>query len=437
MPDFQTLPGFRDFYPEDCALRNFIFDRCHRTAEAFGFEEYDAPLVEPVELFTAKSGPEIVAQLFNFADKGGRQISLRPELTPSLAKMVGSRAPAMKKPIKWFSIGEQFRYERPQKGRLRSFYQFNADLLGDDSIGADAEIMALAIQTLRNFGLTRDDFHLRLSDRQLWALFIGRYVADESSVFPILGIIDKSEREEETKSIEALKKICPSVGEKLFDDIKRLKSIRSLADMRIFFQEFQMVDKAVNVRLDAFSRLLERLHAFELLDFIAIDFGIVRGLAYYTGFVFEIFERCGQSRALAGGGRYDDLIGKLGYANLSAVGFAIGDVTLSKILEEKNLIPEFKKNIQCFVVYSEQTEQVALKQIMLLRQNNVTVDYCLNPLPFAKQLKLAAQIRAKYAIIFGEDELGNNCVRIKHMASHSEKVAEISIITEIISNDKF
>ncbi|MDR1401476.1 MAG: histidine--tRNA ligase [Puniceicoccales bacterium] len=433
MSVFQSLPGFREFYPEDCALRNFIFNCFRRTAETFGFEEYDAPIVEPTELFTAKSGSEIITQLFNFEDKGGRQISLRPELTPSLARMVGSRAQSMKKPIKWFSVGEQFRYERPQKGRLRSFYQFNADLLGDDSIEADAEIIALAIQTLRNFGLTCNDFHLRLSDRQLWMLFIKQHTCDENCMLAILGIIDKLEREEEAKSMEALEKVCPSMGEKILGDIKNLKSIHSLEGLRKFFEEFKVPSAAVNARIEEFAQLLARLDSFGLLDFVSIDFGIVRGLAYYTGFVFEIFERSGQSRALAGGGRYDDLIGKLGYANLSAVGFAIGDVTLGKILEEKNLTPKLLKSIHCFIVYTKKTAAVAMREMMLLRENSVGVDYCLAPAPFSRQLKAATQAGAKYAIIFGETEADASCAVVKNMALRSEELVEFPRIIEVIS----
>lgn len=432
MATFQTLPGFREFYPEDCAARNFIFDRFRQTAKSFAFEEYDAPIIEPTELFTAKSGEEIVSQLFNFEDKGGRQISIRPELTPSLAKMVGSRANAMKKPIKWFNIGEQFRYERPQRGRLRSFYQFNADILGDNSPNADGEIIALAIQTLKSFSLTENDFHVRLSDRKLWTALIESYDLAGDGIQAALATIDRSEREGEAKTKEALEKICPSKGKEIFKGMQRLKNVRSLQDLEKFCVTCENSTDAIRRSIE-FSSLLERIDALELADFVSIDFGIVRGLAYYTGFVFEIFERSGQSRALAGGGRYDNLMGKLGYSDLPAVGFAIGDVTLGNLLGEKNLIPAFSKEIRCFIVYTEQTEKIAMGQATVLRERNLGVDYCLNATSFGKQLKAASQAGAKFAVIFGDEEVKTHCAKIKNMLTGEEKLIPIDNLVEGIS----
>jgi histidyl-tRNA synthetase len=435
MPGFQTLPGFREFYPDECAFRNFIFDRCRRTAEAFGFEEYDAPIVEPVELFTAKSGDEIVSQLFNFEDKGGRRISLRPELTPSLAKMVGNRANAIKKPIKWFNIGEQFRYERPQKGRLRSFYQFNADLIGDSGPEADAEIVALAIQTLKNFGLGRNDFCVRLSDRALWTLFIESFDPGGDHAQLLLEIIDKIDRNGEKKSIESIRKIYPSAFEKIFDGIAKLRTVRSLRDLEECYNFLGNVNHSAH-RIAQFRGLIDRLGALGLLDFVTIDFAIVRGLAYYTGFIFEIFERSGQSRALAGGGRYDNLIKKLGYADLPAVGFAIGDVTLGNLLVEKNLAPKFSKKTRCFAVYTKETVAVAMGQATRLRESGISVSYCLRAETLYKQLGAAAHVGAEYAAIFGEDEVKTGCVKLKNMQSGGENLIEIGNLAEEISNDR-
>ncbi|MDR1890601.1 MAG: histidine--tRNA ligase, partial [Puniceicoccales bacterium] len=418
-------------YPDDCAFRNFVFEHFRQAAVAFGFEEYDAPVLEPMELFTAKSGDEIVSQLFNFEDKGGRQIAMRPEMTPSLARMVGVRANTLRRPIKWFCISEMFRYERPQKGRLRSFYQFNADIFGNESSYADAEIILLGIHTLKSFGLAALDFHVRLSDRQLWTLFIRSYNIKEDDIPGALGIIDKIEREEPSKIIENLNKICGGDGQKMFDDLLEIRTIHSVNDIRKFFKRIE--NDAIGRRIDELEQLLARVEAFGLSDFVTIDFGIVRGLAYYTGFVFEIFERSGQSRALAGGGRYDNLIKKLGYSDLPAVGFAIGDVTLGNLLKEKNLIPKLSKNIHCFMVYSSQTEALALGQAMILRGQKINTDYCLSQTSFSKQLKMAAQANAKYAIIFGEDEVKVGCAKVKDMSSGNEIVVEIDRLTEVIS----
>ncbi|MDR2778900.1 MAG: histidine--tRNA ligase [Puniceicoccales bacterium] len=430
MSTLQPLAGFREFYPDDCAFRNFIFEHFRQTARTFGFEEYDAPVLEPVELFTAKSGEEIILQLFNFEDKGGRQVTMRPEMTPSLARMVGTRANTLKRPIKWFSISEMFRYERPQKGRLRSFYQFNADIFGNESSYADAEIVLLGIHVLRNFGLTAHDFHVRLSDRQLWTLFIRSYNVGENEIPNVLGIIDKSEREEPLKIIESLDKICGGEGRKMFDELLEIKTIHSINDVREFFKKIE--NDAIGQRIDELAQLLARVEIFGLSDFVTIDFSIVRGLAYYTGFVFEIFERSGQSRALAGGGRYDNLIKKLGYPDLPAVGFAVGDVALGNLLKEKNFHPRVSKNIHCFVVYSSQTETLALRQATMLREQKINTDYCLESTNFSKQLKMASQANAKYAIIFGEDEAKTGHTRVKDMSSGNEVVVEIDRLVEVI-----
>jgi histidyl-tRNA synthetase len=431
MSTFQTLAGFRDFYPDDCVFRNFIFERFRQSAMAFGFEEYDAPILESTELFTAKSGEEILSQLFNFEDKGGRSVAMRPEMTPSLARMVGSRASTLRRPIKWFSISEMFRYERPQKGRLRSFYQFNADIFGNESSYADAEIILLGIHMLKSFGLTAEDFHVRLSDRKLWTLFIRSHNIGEDDVPRILEVIDKIGREEPSKTIESLNKICGSNGQKIFDDFSEIKTIRSVDNIWKFFKKIE--NDVFAERIDQLAQLLARIKTFGVSDFVTIDFGIVRGLAYYTGFVFEIFERSGQSRALAGGGRYNDLIKRLGYADLPAVGFAIGDVTLGNLLKEKDIVPKLSKNIRCFVVYSAQTETLALRQATILREQKTNTDYCLDPTTFSKQLKVAAQVNAKYAIIFGEEEAKTGHAKVKDMSSANEIVVGIDRLVEVIS----
>jgi histidyl-tRNA synthetase len=430
---FQTLPGFREFYPDDCALRNFIFDRFRSSARAFGFEEYDAPILEPAELFAAKSGDEILTQLFNFEDRGGRAVAMRPEMTPSLVRMVGARANAMKRPVKWFNISESFRYERPQKGRLRSFFQFNADLFGDISPEADAEIVSLGVLTLKSFGLTKDDFHVRLSDRKLWTLFIQSHGIGEHDIPLVLAIIDKMEREDNATTIANLEKIENINGEKMFSDILAIRDIRSLGDMVRFFENVQSASTGMESRVKEFSALLARIGYFGIGDFVTVDFSIVRGLAYYTGFVFEIFERSGQSRALAGGGRYDNLMKKLGYGDLPAVGFAIGDVTLGNLLKEKNLVPKFSKNIHCFLVYSQQTEALAMWQSFAMRGKNINVEYCLRPINFSKQVSTAAQTGAKYTVIFGDDEVRSGRVNIKNMATGNETQVEIDkLIDEVL-----
>ena len=208
----ESLPGFREFYPERCAVRNYIFETWRRTAKRFGFLEYDAPLLEPLELYVEKSGEEITEQLFTFVDRGGREVALRPEMTPSLARLVGKRGQSLKRPIKWFSVSQNFRYEKPQKGRLRSHYQLNADILGEPGPTADAELMALCIQQLTELGLKPEDVWIRLSDRVLWVAFLSSFGFEERQIAELLGIIDKREREERMATIEKLRTYFPESG---------------------------------------------------------------------------------------------------------------------------------------------------------------------------------------------------------------------------------
>ncbi|MDR2200609.1 MAG: ATP phosphoribosyltransferase regulatory subunit, partial [Puniceicoccales bacterium] len=400
---------FREFYPEDCFIRNFIFETVRRVCHQFCFLEYDAPILEPLELFTEKSGEEIVGQLFNFTDRGGRAVALRPEMTPSVARMVGSKIHALKRPLKWFSIEENFRYERPQKGRLRSFYQFNVDIFDEPTIQADGEIIALAIAILQSFGLSSTDFHLRLSDRQLWTLLLQSLGVAENQIATILSIIDKIEDDNREEMIQKLDQLNLG-GAFLLEKIQLFRAIRSPIDLEDFFASLggirEQTQKAVALRLEQMKMLLTSLEAMGLGDFITIDFSIVRGLAYYTGFVFEIFERSGKSRAIAGGGRYDELIEKSGYPRTAAVGLAIGDVVLTHILAEKNLLPSFSQKCDLFVVFDEISKVTAMGDAYGLRRNGFSVAHTLkDQVPPNRQLKQGLQW-AHWVIIYqGEEEL--------------------------------
>jgi histidyl-tRNA synthetase len=240
MADIRPLPGFREFYPEDRAIQNHLFTVWRRACRRYGFHEWESPVLEPLELFTEKSGEEIVKQLFNFEDKGGRQVSLRPEMTPSLARMVGARANGMPKPIRWFSIGENFRYEKPQKGRLRSFYQLNADLLGEPSATADAELIALCADCLLGFGLTQKDFSIRISDRQLWFQFLESQKIPNEKITAVLSVVDKLERssaEDLQTAIKTVLTVNDSSAQELLASIKTFAAIRSLNDLEQFAQK--------------------------------------------------------------------------------------------------------------------------------------------------------------------------------------------------------
>src|SRR3989475_3231945 len=304
----QTLPGFRDFLPDDCAARNYIFARWRDISRRYGFVEWDGPVLEPTDLYRKKSGVEIVDQLFNFTDKGEREVSMRPELTPTLARVVAAHERAFKKPLKWFSIGQFFRYEKQQRGRLREHFQLNCDIIDESDLAADIELVALCIDVLRTFGLTEKDFVVRISDREFWTDFLREKDGPADRWGEFLQAIDKFGREPREKTAEKLGKFAESV-------FATLKS---------------------GGKSEKLDKLVDALRGRGLADFVAIDIGIVRGLAYYTGIGFEVFDRAGKFRAVAGGGRYDNLVAQLsdGGVSLPALGFAMGDVVLAALIQQ-------------------------------------------------------------------------------------------------------
>jgi histidyl-tRNA synthetase len=432
---FQSLPGFRDFYPDSCALRNHIFSQWKRTARAFNFQEYDAPVLEPLELYTEKSGAEIVDQLFNFEDRGGRTVTLRAEMTPSLARLIGAKANSLKRPIKWYHVGEHYRYEKPQKGRLRAFYQFNADIFGESGPGADAELITLLVQTLSSFGLTESDFKVRLSDRDLWLLILAAEGVAESDFPTVLGVIDKLERTDRVKTIEKLAVVLGDQAEAFLGKVEEVIAIRDFDALAGFVGELSLEgDLLVQAqdRLENWKSLLSFLDSSGVGDFIQIDLGIVRGLAYYTGFVFEAFEASGRGRALAGGGRYDNLVQKLGGPEIAAVGFAMGDVTLTDLLESKQLLPDYTDRPDFIaIIGGPEARQAAFRDVYLLRSLGYCVDCPLKAEGFGKQFKAANLKGARFALIYGSDEVEKNVVKVRDFTSGAEQEFSREILPEL------
>jgi histidyl-tRNA synthetase len=410
----ERLPGFRDFYPEplphsdtwSADARQFIFDKWRKVAKRYNFREYDGPPLEPLELFTTKSGEEIVGQLYNFTDKGERAVSLRPEMTPTLARMVAAHERNYKKPIKWFALPQLFRYERQQKGRLREHFQFNADIIGESDPAADAELIALLIDTLRAFGLTEQDFVIRLSSRNAWHEFFeknyvrpvgeGNIVAGgkEYEFFQIIDKLERMPKEESEKKLSALG--------------------FSLADVNHFIESGQPTAELENI--------LQNLAARGLGSFVKIDYRVIRGLAYYTGVVFEAFDAKGEFRAIAGGGRYDNLVKLIsgGKVTLPALGFGMGDVVLLEILKARGLLPKFDANVDVFVLIEDETLRApSLKLIQELRAAGFAVEYSLTPAKPDKQFKRAQELKASFTA-----KLESECyVRIRNLKSRDEITA--------------
>lgn len=418
MATFQTLPGFREFYPEDLSRRNHIFRLWRQTAGAYGFAEYDAPVLEPLDLYKTKSGDEIEGQLFSFTDKGGREVALRPEMTPTVCRLVGAKASALKRPIKWYSIAEFYRYERMQKGRGRCFFQFNADIFGEPGPEAEIELIALLTQCLCSFGLTEQDFYVRLSDRNLWFYYLEALGLDEPRIRTVLGAVDKFEK----MGDDAFKAYADQFGALeagLKAKVLEFLHIKSLAALEAVLAPIG--GEKLAARLGDWRKLLGGLAAMGLERFVEVDLGVVRGLAYYTGFVFEAFDRKGELRALAGGGRYDDLVQKLGGPALPAVGFAIGDMTFALLLEQRGLMPTFVQapDVYC-VIGGEAERRAAFADIQALRAMGYRVDYPLKESPFGKQFKTAADSGAKLALIYGAEELAKGIVKIRDLGDRTE-----------------
>jgi histidyl-tRNA synthetase len=399
----QTLPGFRDFLPEDCAKRNYVFTRWREVARRYAFVEWEGPVLEAIELYKKKSGAEIADQLFNFTDKGEREVALRPELTPTLARVVAAHEREFKKPLKWFSIGQFFRYEKQQRGRLREHFQLNCDIVGESDLAADIELVALCIDLLRAFGFTEKDFVVRISDREFWTDFLGKKDVPAEGWDEFLQAIDKFGREPREKTAEKL----GDLAEPVFATLKSGGKSQKL------------------------SKLLDALRGRGLADFVAIDIGIVRGLAYYTGIVFEVFDRAGKFRAIAGGGRYDSLIAQLsdGAVSMPALGFAMGDVVLGELINE---IPQAREAMQkaitndrkldiYIVIAKEERRSDALRQIQQLRDRGFLVDYPLTSEKVGKQFQTAEQLGACVAVLFG-DEWPQ--LKVKDMATGEQQLVQ-------------
>ncbi len=408
------LPGFRDFYPEpvpagdnlalSAEARAHIFAAWRTTARRYGFREYDGPPLEALELYTTKSGDEIVGQLYNFVDKGERAVALRPEMTPTLARMVAAHERSYKKPIKWFAIPQLFRYERQQKGRLREHFQFNADIIGEPDVAADAELMALVIDSLRALGLTAEDFVIRVSSRNAWQEFFSARCHDHTKAYDFYQAVDKLERD---KPEESSKKFA-AIGISPDEVTAFINAGRPTAELQT---------------------VLDNLAARGLAEFVKVDYHVIRGLAYYTGVVFEAFDKKGEFRAIAGGGRYDNLVKLISgdRVNLPALGFGMGDVVLLELLKARGLLPKFTGGLDVFcLIEDESLRPDSLHLIQTLRNSGLTVDYSLTPSKPDKQFKRALELGGARTAAVERNPAGELSVRIKDLKTREQKVVPFS-----------
>jgi len=389
-----ALPGFRDFYPTEFAERAHIMRAWRAVARRFGFVEYDGPPLEALELYTKKSGDEIVGQLYAFTDKGGREVALRPEMTPTVARMVAARANALRKPVKWFSMPQLFRYERMQRGRLREHFQLNVDIFGESDVGADAEILAVGLEIMRELGLNRGekpDVLARVSDRQLLSALLGSLGVPADMTDTAFGAIDKIERESQAAFEKRFtdRGVAVDVAKRVYDAVH----ISDLTSLRASYG----TDARVRAALDRLQAYLDALEALRVAPWVRLDLKIVRGLAYYTGIVFELFDAEGELRAICGGGRYDSLLNDLAGVDMPALGFGMGDVVLGELLRERKLMPSEIVGPDFWLAADEGAPRAAvLRAASVLRDVGCSVDYALKPQSVSKQRKAAYSAGARY-----------------------------------------
>ena len=408
----QGVRGTRDFYPEDMRLRNWLFQKFHSSSLSHGFEEYDSPIIEHEELYTRKQGEEITQQLYNFEDKGGRKISLRPEMTPSLARMVMARSGALPLPIKWYSIPQCWRYERTQRGRGREHYQWNVDIWGMEGIEADAELLSVMVHMFKSVGLTHDDVVVRISKRKVLEEVLGSLGIEGDSFTKTCVIVDKMDKlPEETVSAQ-LSDL--GISDSSITTIQSVLSVTDLPELRDMLSPDSMA-------VSELERLFQLLESYGISDWTKFDASVVRGLAYYTGPVFEAQDRGGELRAICGGGRYDKLIGTLGGRDLPATGFGFGDMVIMELLSDKGLLPDISSGVSD-VVFSmdESLRGAAMEVSSKLRGAGRTVDLVLEPKKMKWVFKHAERTGADRLVMVMPAEWESGKVRIKDLQTGEE-----------------
>ncbi len=412
----QGVRGTRDFYPEDMRLRNWLFDNFDDAALSHGFEEYDAPILEHEDLYTRKQGEEITQQLYNFQDKGDRKVALRPEMTPSLARMVMSRAGALPMPIKWYSIPQCWRYERTQRGRGREHYQWNVDIWGTSEISADAELISVVVTFFESVGLSSDDLVIRISSRKVLEEVLGSLKVEGDIFTKTCIIVDKMDK----LSADVISQQLAELGHDshAIQTIQNILGIKDMSDLTSALEDESIAVSELNYLFDS-------IDSYGISEWVEFDASIVRGLAYYTGSVFEAHDREGKFRAICGGGRYDKLLSTLGGKDLPATGFGFGDMVIMELLEEKKLLPELISSTEDVVIpLSPDLRNVAVMVAAALRDTGRTVDLVLEDKKMKWAFKHAERIGADRLVMVMPEEWKSEKVRIKDL--HTGEESDVS-----------
>lgn len=415
---YQSPKGTRDFFPDDMALRRWIMSKWDHVSQRNGFVEYDGPIFEDLDLYRVKSGDEIVDQLFHFTDRGGREMAIRPEMTPTLARMVAARVNSLPKPIKWYSQPRLCRAERPQRGRLREFFQWNIDIIGEQSELADAECIFVLVDFYRELGLTPEQVEIKLNSREIVASLLQAANVPEAKQPAVYAALDKRDKLSPEAFEEVLAKIELEAEQK--EILKRFgesSGPEGLAAIKSFLTEA----KVATTGCDSVRRVLELLNAFDAGAYCRFDMGVVRGLAYYTGVVFEAFGKGGLRRAVGGGGRYDQLIENMGGPSVGAVGFATSDVVIADLLGEFDRMPVASDAIDYFVIDADPSVfDVVLKITAKLREQGLATSFSYPRQGVGKQFKQAASRNAARVVIVEADFKTSNTVSVKDMATSNQ-----------------
>ena len=417
MPVTQGVRGTRDFYPEDMRLRNWLFDNFTDAALLHGFDEYDAPVLEHEELYTRKQGEEITQQLYNFQDKGERKVALRPEMTPSLARMVMARAGGLPMPIKWFSIPQCWRYERTQRGRGREHYQWNVDIWGTNEISADAELISILVTFFEGVGLTPKDLVIKISSRKVLEEVLGSLGISGENFSKTCIIVDKMDK----LPADVIENQLIELGHNS-DVISKIQSILGMKNMG----ELSKSLGGESIAVSELNLLFNSIDSYGISEWVEFDASIVRGLAYYTGAVFEAHDREGKFRAICGGGRYDKLLSTLGGKDLPATGFGFGDMVIMELLAEKNLIPELISGIEDIVIpLNPELRSASVTVAAALRDIGRTVDLVLEDKKLKWAFKHAERTGADRLVMVMPEEWKSGKVRIKDLESGEENDVSI------------
>jgi histidyl-tRNA synthetase len=419
----EKVRGARDFYPPEKRIQNFIFGVWKEVAEKYGYEEVDGPLIEPIELWQEKSGDEIDKQMYTLIDQSERKLAVRPEMTPTIARMVSQKQKELPKPIKWYSIQRFWRYEKPQSGRLREFWQLNLDVLGSPEISGDAEVAATAVEIMLKFGLSENDFCVRINNRKLMKSIISSLGIPDEKIKELCRLIDKRDKMEEKEFSTMLSESGLSA--------RQLSEIVKILDSRDYFEKIdeKKLDSEGKEGLTELNKMLSCLSSFGFSKYCRVDLSLMRGLDYYTSNVFEVSDCAREFRAIAGGGRYDNLVALFGGEKCPGVGYAMGDVVLSLFLEKKNRIPKLEKDLDFFVASTSESLNPKAVEIAQILRKKYSCETDLMGRNFSKQMKYADSCGARKMIIVGEDELKAGSVKLKDMKTGEEKLILLSKIS--------